>query len=94
MDNKIVLEVLIVIFGTLAGSIRAVNYARLENRADRAVLAALIAPAFRIPAPVPAGHASSRSVGCRSFQAGEFLPGQWDSAPYLGVARSPPTELD
>ena len=53
MDNKIVLEVLIVIFGTLAVSIRAVNYARLDS-ADRAVLAALIAPAFRIPAPVPA----------------------------------------
>ena len=61
--------------------------------ADRAVLAALIAPAFRIPHRCqPSRVVTVRH--CRSFQAPEFLPGRWDSAPYLGVARSPPTELD
>ena len=47
--------------------------------ADRAVLAALIAPAFRIPHRCqPSRVVTVRH--CRSFQTAEFLPGLRDSA--------------
>ena len=55
MDTKIVLEVLTVILGTLAGSIRAVNYALYC-----AALAAAVLIAEDLPNPTNLGHEARR----------------------------------